>query len=139
MGERKASAVFAMSPKFGQTFSFFSHGACAVYGTIPNSIPVEWVAQEDFRMKEMMDTTLEDEGKTPVPWYQVILDFLRTGVLPKDPLVANKIQRQSLRYITLDGVVYRRSFPGSPAEIRHPRGRADGRRRDAWGHVWKSH
>ncbi|GAA0185227.1 hypothetical protein LIER_32515 [Lithospermum erythrorhizon] len=39
------------------------------------------------------------EGNMPRPCYQDILEFLSFGVLPEDPLVANKIQRQSLRQI----------------------------------------
>ncbi|GAA0146938.1 hypothetical protein LIER_36418 [Lithospermum erythrorhizon] len=65
-------------------------------GTIPDSTPVKWVEKEAFWMKEVMDTTPEGKGKMPEPWYQVILNFLRTRVLPEDPLVANNIQRQSL-------------------------------------------
>ncbi|GAA0156079.1 hypothetical protein LIER_13654 [Lithospermum erythrorhizon] len=49
--------------------------------------------------------------KLPVATVDV-LDFLLTGVLPRYPPVANKIQRQSLRYTLLDGVLYRRSFQG---------------------------
>ncbi|GAA0184541.1 hypothetical protein LIER_31829 [Lithospermum erythrorhizon] len=52
----------------------------------------------------------EGEGRTPEPWYQVILDFLRTGILLGDPPVANKIKRQSLRYTLLDIVLYHVPF-----------------------------
>ncbi|GAA0183840.1 hypothetical protein LIER_31186 [Lithospermum erythrorhizon] len=34
----------------------------------------------------------------------------RPGAFPEDPLVVNKIQRQSLMYTLLDGVLYRRPF-----------------------------
>ncbi|GAA0172529.1 hypothetical protein LIER_26337 [Lithospermum erythrorhizon] len=59
-----------------------------------------------------MDNALEDEGRRPEPRYQTILEFLNTGVLLGDPPVANKIQRQSLRYTMLDGALYRTSFQG---------------------------
>ncbi|GAA0154798.1 hypothetical protein LIER_43292 [Lithospermum erythrorhizon] len=84
--------------------------AMAEYGTIPDSTLMEWVAEKAFRMKEVMDTTPQGEGTES--WYQVILDFLRTGVLPENPPVAKKIQRQSLRYTLLDGLLYRRSLQG---------------------------
>ncbi|GAA0168355.1 hypothetical protein LIER_23088 [Lithospermum erythrorhizon] len=59
-----------------------------------------------------MDKALKGEGGLPGPWYQEIMQFLRTGILPEDLPVANKIQRQSLRYTLQDGVLYRRSFQG---------------------------
>ncbi|GAA0153004.1 hypothetical protein LIER_11343 [Lithospermum erythrorhizon] len=77
-----------------------------------------------------MDNVSEGDGGLPEPWCHAIIDFLRTG----DPPVTNKIQRQSLRYTLLDGVL-----SGPTVEVRHPRGRADGGRRDAWGHVRKPH
>ncbi|GAA0174571.1 hypothetical protein LIER_27938 [Lithospermum erythrorhizon] len=79
------------------------------YGIIPDSTMVEWVA---FRITEVMDNSPEGEGRAPEPWYQAIMDFLRIGVLRGDPLVANKIQRQSLRNTLLDGIFYMRSFQG---------------------------
>ncbi|GAA0161628.1 hypothetical protein LIER_17900 [Lithospermum erythrorhizon] len=60
-----------------------------------------------------MCSTMEGEGGFSEAWYSSILDLLRTGTFPEDPPVANKIQRQSLRYPLLDGVLYRRSFQGS--------------------------
>ncbi|GAA0160982.1 hypothetical protein LIER_17408 [Lithospermum erythrorhizon] len=51
-----------------------------------------------------MENTLEGKGRVPQPSYQAILEFLSTGVLPEDLLVANKIKRQSLRL----GVILRR-------------------------------
>ncbi|GAA0142197.1 hypothetical protein LIER_03152 [Lithospermum erythrorhizon] len=86
--------------------------ATVEYGKLSDSTPVEWVANEAFWMKEVIDNVSEGKGGLPEPWYQAIMDFLRIGVLPRDPSVANKIQRQSLRYTLLDGVLYRRSFQG---------------------------
>ncbi|GAA0161266.1 hypothetical protein LIER_17624 [Lithospermum erythrorhizon] len=45
----------------------------------------------------MMDNAPKGEGRTPEPWYQAIMDFLWTKVLPENPSVANKIKRRSLR------------------------------------------
>ncbi|GAA0150946.1 hypothetical protein LIER_09772 [Lithospermum erythrorhizon] len=82
------------------------------YGTMQDSTSVEWVAEEAFRAKEVMYNASEGEGRAPGPWYQAIWEFLSTEDLPGDPPVANKIQRQSLRYTLLDGAFYRRSFQG---------------------------
>ncbi|GAA0164050.1 hypothetical protein LIER_19776 [Lithospermum erythrorhizon] len=89
-----------------------SHLATAEYRAMQDSTSVEWVVEEAFRTKEVMDNASGGEGGTSRPWYPAILDFLGTVVLPGDPQVANKIQRKILRFTLLDGVLYRRSFQG---------------------------
>ncbi|GAA0155042.1 hypothetical protein LIER_12865 [Lithospermum erythrorhizon] len=59
-----------------------------------------------------MNNPPEDEGSSSKPWYNSIQDFLRTRTLPEDHSMANKIQRASLRYTLLDGVLYLKSFQG---------------------------
>ncbi|GAA0164627.1 hypothetical protein LIER_20219 [Lithospermum erythrorhizon] len=49
------------------------------YETLPEATVVEWVEEEALRMKEVMDHASEGERGPPEPWYQVVLDFLRTG------------------------------------------------------------
>ncbi|GAA0150448.1 hypothetical protein LIER_09390 [Lithospermum erythrorhizon] len=39
--------------------------AKAEYGTMPSSTPVEWVTEEDFLMKEVMNNSGEGEGENP--------------------------------------------------------------------------
>ncbi|GAA0184922.1 hypothetical protein LIER_32210 [Lithospermum erythrorhizon] len=55
------------------------------YETLLESTTVEWVAEEAFRTKEVMDNAPEGEGGPPKPWYQTIMEFLKTRVLPGDP------------------------------------------------------
>ncbi|GAA0143687.1 hypothetical protein LIER_35791 [Lithospermum erythrorhizon] len=93
--------------------------AMAEYGIVLDSTPIEWVAKEAFRTKKVMDNAPEGEGRVPGPWYQDIMDFLKTGVLPGDPTVVNKIQRQSLRIMS-GGVMHVKGTPAfliSPHEI----------------------
>ncbi|GAA0160233.1 hypothetical protein LIER_16832 [Lithospermum erythrorhizon] len=59
--------------------------ATVEYETIPDSTPIEWVVEEAFRTKEVMDYAPEGEGTALGPRYQDILEFLKTGVLPRDP------------------------------------------------------
>ncbi|GAA0184183.1 hypothetical protein LIER_31471 [Lithospermum erythrorhizon] len=63
----------------------------AEYGTLLDSTLIEWVAEEAFRMKEVMDNVPDGGGGLSEPWYKAIVDFLRTGILPEDPPVANNI------------------------------------------------
>ncbi|GAA0174514.1 hypothetical protein LIER_27892 [Lithospermum erythrorhizon] len=69
--------------------------ATAEYGTLPDSTTVEWVVEEAFSMKEVMDNTPEGEGGPLGPWYHAIMEFLRSIVLPEDPPKANRIQRHA--------------------------------------------
>ncbi|GAA0173028.1 hypothetical protein LIER_26729 [Lithospermum erythrorhizon] len=55
---------------------------------------------------------LESKGKFPGAMVSSFLRLLRTGTFPGDPLVGNKMQKQSLRYTLLDKVFYRRYFQG---------------------------
>ncbi|GAA0156415.1 hypothetical protein LIER_13924 [Lithospermum erythrorhizon] len=65
------------------------------YETLSEATMVEWVEQKAFKTKEVMNNDApEGEGGSSVPWYQDVLDFLRIGLLPGDPWVTNKIQRQ---------------------------------------------
>ncbi|GAA0139959.1 hypothetical protein LIER_35168 [Lithospermum erythrorhizon] len=59
--------------------------------TPPGSTMVEWVEDKAFRTKDIMDNALEGKGGRPKPCYQNIMEFLKTGVLPGDPPVPNKI------------------------------------------------
>ncbi|GAA0144502.1 hypothetical protein LIER_04932 [Lithospermum erythrorhizon] len=82
------------------------------YGSIHKTTPVEWVREEAFQEKDIMHNTTEGRESMSRPWDQEILEFLSSKIFPKDPPVANKIRRQSLRYTLLDGVLYRRYFQG---------------------------
>ncbi|GAA0183085.1 hypothetical protein LIER_30561 [Lithospermum erythrorhizon] len=63
------------------------------YETLPEAMVVEWVEDEVFQTKEIMNNALESEEGPLEIWYQTVLDFLRRGTLPEDPPVTNKIQR----------------------------------------------
>ncbi|GAA0150152.1 hypothetical protein LIER_09155 [Lithospermum erythrorhizon] len=63
----------------------------AEYGLMYSSTLVEWVIEEAFRMKEVMNNTLKNEGSVPRPWYLDILEFLSSGILLEDPAVAKVI------------------------------------------------
>ncbi|GAA0150050.1 hypothetical protein LIER_09076 [Lithospermum erythrorhizon] len=65
----------------------FSQLAMPEYGLMHSSTSVEWVTEEAFRMKEVINNASKDEGSTPRPSYQDILEFMSSGILPK------KIQR----------------------------------------------
>ncbi|GAA0150311.1 hypothetical protein LIER_09278 [Lithospermum erythrorhizon] len=78
------------------------------YETLPEAIILEWVEEEAFRTNLVMNNV--PKSGLPEPWYQVVLDFFRTRTLPTNPPVSNKIQRKSLRYTKLDGLLCRRSF-----------------------------
>ncbi|GAA0152585.1 hypothetical protein LIER_11027 [Lithospermum erythrorhizon] len=64
----------------------------AEYGTLLDSTMVEWVANESFRMKKVMDSAPEGEGGPPGPWYQAIMEFLGTGVFPEIPWSPTKFR-----------------------------------------------
>ncbi|GAA0168949.1 hypothetical protein LIER_23534 [Lithospermum erythrorhizon] len=83
----------------------------AGYETLPEATVVEWIKEEAFQTKEVMSNDVP-EGGSSVPWYQDFLDFLKTGVLAGDLPMANKIQRQIMRYTLMDGVLYQRLFQG---------------------------
>ncbi|GAA0164862.1 hypothetical protein LIER_20403 [Lithospermum erythrorhizon] len=75
-----------------QEADMLSQLATAGYRTLPEAMVVEWVEKEAFRTYEVMSNDApESEGGPTEPWYQGVLDFLRTRTLPRDPSVANKI------------------------------------------------
>ncbi|GAA0168515.1 hypothetical protein LIER_23218 [Lithospermum erythrorhizon] len=62
-----------------------SHLATAGYEMLLEATTMEWVEEEAFRTKEVMNNDdREGEGAPSAPWFQDVLDFLRTGVLPGD-------------------------------------------------------
>ncbi|GAA0185275.1 hypothetical protein LIER_32563 [Lithospermum erythrorhizon] len=88
--------------------------ATVVYGTLPDSTTVEWVAEEDFRTK-------------------------RRGVLPKDPPVSKKNTEAEFEEHPVGWGPLPEIFLGPTTKMRHPRVGFNGGRRDGWGHVWKPH
>ncbi|GAA0164768.1 hypothetical protein LIER_20324 [Lithospermum erythrorhizon] len=101
-----------VSREWNQEVDRISQLAMVGFEMLHEATVVELVEGEASKTKEVMNNAPESEGVPPVPWYQTVLDNLRTGTLPEDPPVANKIQRQSVRYTLLDGVLYQRSFHG---------------------------
>ncbi|GAA0171958.1 hypothetical protein LIER_25878 [Lithospermum erythrorhizon] len=69
--------------------------AMAGYETLPEATMVEQVEKKAFQTNEVMsnDASEGGVGGGGDPWYQDVLDFLSTGVLPVDPPLANKIHR----------------------------------------------
>ncbi|GAA0154776.1 hypothetical protein LIER_12663 [Lithospermum erythrorhizon] len=63
----------------------------AGFKTFPEATVVAWIKEEAFQKKKVMNNASESEGGPPDSWYQNVLDFLRMGTFPKDPLIANKI------------------------------------------------
>ncbi|GAA0151688.1 hypothetical protein LIER_37337 [Lithospermum erythrorhizon] len=67
------------------------------YETRPEATVVEWVEEEAFHTKEVMNNITPESGGESggggslEPCYQDVKDFLRTGTLPRDPPIANKI------------------------------------------------
>ncbi|GAA0166169.1 hypothetical protein LIER_21389 [Lithospermum erythrorhizon] len=64
-----------------------------------------------------MENAPEGEGGLPGPRYQAIMEFLKTGVLPGDPPLANKIQRQSLRLLHQMGRIQADHLKGLGASV----------------------
>ncbi|GAA0162572.1 hypothetical protein LIER_18636 [Lithospermum erythrorhizon] len=82
-----------------QEADWLSRLATAGYETLSEATVVEWVEEEAFWTKEVTrNDVVEREGGSLVTWYHDVLDFLRTGVLPGDSLVANKLQRWNHLY-----------------------------------------
>ncbi|GAA0159452.1 hypothetical protein LIER_16222 [Lithospermum erythrorhizon] len=74
------------------------------FGILLEATVVEWVEEEAFQTKEVMNNVgSEGEEGPPVRWYQDVLEFLTNRILPGDPPVANKIKRQSLSCTLLIG------------------------------------
>ncbi|GKV20170.1 hypothetical protein SLEP1_g30327 [Rubroshorea leprosula] len=71
------------------------------------SVFVEVLDEPSFVKPRMMEIST-DPG-TP-SWTDLILSFLRDGIVPEDRQEAMKLRRKASRYTLLDGVLYKRSF-----------------------------
>ena len=54
--------------------------------------------------------TIEANQADSQDWTEAIIEYLRTGVLPKEPKQAHKTQIQTARFTLIKGHLYKRSF-----------------------------
>ncbi|XP_073133954.1 uncharacterized protein [Henckelia pumila] len=45
-------------------------------------------------------------------WRKELLEYMEKGELPKDPMKAYRLKQMSLRFVVVEGVLYKRSFSG---------------------------
>ncbi|XP_062103896.1 uncharacterized protein LOC133815017 [Humulus lupulus] len=90
-------------------------------GDTLNVIPVQHLAQPSIHEKEMM--LLLDNSPS---WITPIATYLEQGTLPLDRNEARKILGRAVRYVIIDGVMYRRWY-GLPKKIISDNGTQFGR------------